>query len=89
MCRWCADSFCPFGQDCQQPGTLQDNEGRETCVCATCTTSRTCEKCKASDVETREVQTERGPDVYERRCQRCNPKAWETQDAWEGRYEAI
>lgn len=59
-------------------------------ICSQCEQElRTCAGCGGEDVDTREVQTERGPDVFERRCSRCNPKAWATQEAWEGRYEAI
>jgi hypothetical protein len=89
QCEYCTDYEQRKGEfatcaDCGVYVCAAHEAGRYCTVCV-----RVCEGCGAEDVDTREVQTERGPDVYERRCQRCNPKAWETQEAWEGRYEAI
>jgi hypothetical protein len=62
----------------------------ENNLCIRCEADlRVCENCHAFNVDTRMVEVERYPSITERRCQRCNPKAWETQEAWEGRYEAV
>jgi hypothetical protein len=73
MCRWCADSFCP---DCQLAGSVEDNEGRETCLCRGCVEARTCESCHATDVWTQVIRVERDPNVDERLCRRCAGRRW-------------
>jgi hypothetical protein len=73
MCRWCADSFCP---DCQQAGSVIEDEGRETCICRGCVEARTCVECKATDVDTQEIRVERDPNVDERLCRDCAGRRW-------------
>ena len=59
-------------------------------VCARCEAdARTCEGCGVTNTDTRMVEVERYPSISERRCQRCSPRAFQTQEAWEGRYEAV
>jgi hypothetical protein len=88
-CRSCQEELCP---EHQAAGSQRDDDGRESCLCQRCAEERTCESCGAEDVDTRTVQVGDGrsePRYDERHCQRCSPKAWATQEAWEGRYEAI
>ena len=92
ICTECQEPCC---FDHQVAGSFTDDE-QHACVCQSCADeaqvaliARTCDKCGAENVDTREVRTETGPDVYERRCQSCHPRAFQTREAWEGRYEAV
>ena len=81
-CDSCDERVCP-----KHRGEKFDD------LCAKCEQdARVCENCHAYGVECRTVMVGDGwsePRYSDRRCQKCAPKAWATQEAWEGRYEAV